>query len=340
MHSHSKYYRKYINEKCLCHFGIFFIDHTFVSFPLPDNLSEQLKNNILNKRECALSKVKHYIDANLHLRKRNILNSLKDHFEELPSIGNILTELGITEEQYYNALTISIDTEFQIHIKPEPNSCVVDNYFAENLQVWKATTDIQPIFNYYKAATYMRAYFPKAKDEMSEAMKQVAKETLLGNKSDYEKMKIIARAYTTRRKNSVREAVYLLMPVFWSCKIFPRVFFLNSNLPEKRYKIFKKNADIVELLYDSTNLFQRNMLDRYLDRPPQDYKNGKFNIIDKLCFAELLPLHYKEPKFVDRSSNDCQSVDLEDALMESNHTETNFRKTTPLMTSKEKLKLW
>ena len=88
VHSHSKSCRKYKNEKCHYHFGKFFTDQTTVSFPLPDDLPEQLKNNTLNEREHVLSKMKQYIDSNLDPRKRNILKSLKNDFEELSSIEN------------------------------------------------------------------------------------------------------------------------------------------------------------------------------------------------------------------------------------------------------------
>ena len=57
----------------------------------------------------------------------------------------------------------------------------------EGLQAWKANIDIQPVFNHYKVVTHMCAYFSKAEDETSEAMKQAAKEVLHGNKSDYKK---------------------------------------------------------------------------------------------------------------------------------------------------------
>ena len=98
--------------------------------------------------------------------------------------------------------------------------------------------------------------------------------------------------------------------------------FLNSILLEKSYKIFKNKADIYELPDDSTNLFQCNMLDRYLDRQSQDFENGKFSV---------------EPRSVDRSSNYCQPVDLDDALMESSHYQTKFPEIISLMSSKEKL---
>ena len=117
------------------------------------------QNNVLNKREHILSTVKQYIDNNLDPRKHNILNPLKEDFEKTPSIKNILAELGFTEDQYYNALSISSDSGFQIHIKRAPNACFDNNFFTEGLQTWKANIDIQPVFNHYKAVLI----FPKQK---------------------------------------------------------------------------------------------------------------------------------------------------------------------------------
>ena len=58
----------------------------------------------------------------------------------------------------------------------------------------------------------MCAYFSKAEDETSEAMKQAAEEALNGNKSEFETMKNIAKAYATKRECSVQEAVYHVLP--------------------------------------------------------------------------------------------------------------------------------
>jgi len=35
----------------------------------------------------------------------------------------------------------------------------VNNYFAASLLAWKANLDLQPVFNYYKALSYMCSYF-------------------------------------------------------------------------------------------------------------------------------------------------------------------------------------
>ena len=75
-------------------------------------------------------------------------------------------------------------------------------------------------------------------------MKKAAKKVLNASKTEFETMKAIANAYSTKRECSVQEAVYHILPELWLQKIFPKVIFLNSNMPEKRYRIFKKKCQI------------------------------------------------------------------------------------------------
>ena len=77
----------------------------------------------------------------------------------------------------------------------------------------------------------MFVYFSKAEDETSETMKQAVKDAGNGKKSDFERMKAIARAYAT--KCSVQEAVHLVMPELWLRKTFPKVLFLKA-ISQKR----------------------------------------------------------------------------------------------------------
>ena len=44
---------------------------------------------------------------------------------------------------------------------------------------WKTIIDIQPIFNHYEVVTFMCAYFSKAKNEISKAMRQAVKEAFI-----------------------------------------------------------------------------------------------------------------------------------------------------------------
>ena len=89
-------------------------------------------------------------------------------------------------------------------------------------------------------------------------------------------MKSIARAYATKRECSVQEAVYHVMPELWLRKCSPGVLFANSNLPEHRYKMCLNEEEIKELPEDSTNIFKKNMIDRYMDRPNSQFSGGKY----------------------------------------------------------------
>ena len=198
--------------------------------------------------------------------------------------------------------------------------------------------DIQPVFNHYKAVTYMCVYFSKAEDETSEAMKQAAKEALSASKTEFETMKATAKAYPTKRECFVQKAVYYILPELWLRKIFPKVIILNSNMPEKRYRIFKRKCQIGELPEDSTEIFQRNMLDRYLDRPDESFKNGKYREISNMCFSKFLFLFYPKSRTTIDLEYDYQPVILDDELLETHYIDSNYPKEIPLMSSKEKLK--
>ena len=95
VHPYSKSCREY---KCRYHFGKFFTDHTIISMPLDSNLPENVRNNILHERDRILENVKEYIDSNLNPKKHNILNPLKENYEKVPNIPDILKELNLTED--------------------------------------------------------------------------------------------------------------------------------------------------------------------------------------------------------------------------------------------------
>ena len=107
----------------------------------------------------------------------------------------------------------------------------------------------------------MCAYLSKSEDESSEAMKQAAREAYESGKLVCERMKSVARAYRTHREMSVQEAVTIALPEFWLRKIYPAVVFANSNLPEKRYRIYRSEAEILNMPANSKDFFKRNMLD-------------------------------------------------------------------------------
>ena len=83
-------------------------------------LNQVDKFGILSKRNNILGQVKKYIDNNLDPNPKTFSNDL--------SIQEILSSMGITEDDYYWALSISPDNDYEIHLKRSTDSCFVNNY--------------------------------------------------------------------------------------------------------------------------------------------------------------------------------------------------------------------
>ena len=102
-------------------------------------------------------------------------------------------------------------------------------------------------------------------------MKQAAKEAYTMKLNVFEEIKLISKAYSTKRECSVQEAVYRVMPELWLRNTCPGVIFANRNLTEDRYRRCRNEDEIKEMPEDSTDFFKRNMLERYVDRPNVTY---------------------------------------------------------------------
>ena len=71
--------------------------------------------------------------------------------------------------------------------------------------------------------------------------------------------------YVLLKECFVQKSVYHIMPKLWLLKIFPRVIYANSNLPEKRMKMILSEKEIAELPNDSTDLYKGNIIATLLD---------------------------------------------------------------------------
>ena len=236
-------------------------------------MPEEIKMQVLRNRNDLLGKVKSYIDKELNPSKK-LYDSSRSDYEIVKSIDEILASLEISRVEYEAALSISEDKDFQLYLKRSPNACFVNNYFSDGVLAWEANLDIQPVFNHYKAVAYMCAYLSKCEDECSQAMSQAVEDAFEQNLDNYQQMKSVASAYVNKRECSIQECVYHILAGQWLRKTFPGVIFANSNLPEKRYRICRDEKDISELPEDSKDIFKRNMIDRYIDRPYATFSSG------------------------------------------------------------------
>ena len=94
---------------------------------------------------------------------------------------DIFSSLGITEEEYYNALSISPYSDYDLHLKSALDSCFINNYFVAGIKGFAANVDLQPVFNHYKCITYVCSYFTKDETECSQAIINAAKDVKTNN---------------------------------------------------------------------------------------------------------------------------------------------------------------
>ena len=154
----------------------------------------------------------------------------------------------------------------------------------------------------------MCAYLSKSEDESTEAMKQAAKEAYESGKTIQEKMKLISKAYRTQREMSIQEAVSIVLPEIWLRKTSPGVIFANSNLPENRYRILKSEEEISNMEEGETDIFKKNMLERYMNRPDHNFRKGRYAALENLCYAQFLANYYLDSKKSKEEENDLSTL--------------------------------
>ena len=128
------------------------------------------------------------------------------------------------------------------------------------------------------------------------------------------------------------------MPELWLRKTFPRVVFANSNISEDRYRVCCSEGELQEMCADSADIFKRNVLDRYMDRPDVKFPGGKYSILDRFCYTEFLAHYVLVSGKTDNEENDSQPEIRNDNVLEENHSLCGYPLTIPLMSSKEILK--
>ena len=301
-HTHSRSCKKYRNIPCRFNFGQFFTSKTVVSKPLPEDMPDEQKVVVLKRRNEILCCVKEKINEKL--------DPSKPDYDSSTSAEDVLAMCKVSKDEYNWALSISADSDFELHLKRAVDSCFINNYFEAGIKGFRANVDLQPVFNHYKCITYVCSYFSKDETECSQAIMNAAREAKDNNLNIRETLRKVGTAFLSCREVSAQECVYRCMPELWLRKTFPCTVFVNTGLPEERCRVAKSQEEINALEDDSTDIFMSNIIVRYSDRP---------NIVDQLCLAEFAAYYYKDYKKDPYEFNDVQPNVLSDDLVESNH---------------------
>ena len=170
------------------------------------------------------------------------------------------------------------------------------------LKVWRDNMDLQPVFNFYKAVSYMSVYFLKLKSETPQALLKACNEIRLMSLNAREAMRKLSSSCSSSRCVSPQGAVYYRLLELWLRKRFPKTVFINTSIPSECIRTCKSVEEIEELDPDSTDNVKRNIVDRYTDRPNSQYKNGMYGIVYHICFAIFVANYYLD--YENKDEND------------------------------------
>ena len=81
------------------------------------------------------SQVKNYVDNNLNPTKVNVTDPTKDNFTQ--PFKQILDEFEFPKDDHNRGLSLPKEN-FELHLKRQPNSCLVNSYFDFSLKIWQA----------------------------------------------------------------------------------------------------------------------------------------------------------------------------------------------------------
>ena len=98
----------------------------------------------------------------------------------------------------------------------------------------------------------MCQYFSNTEDRCSQAMKQAAKDVFENNMHHNDTI-----ACLSNRERSVQESVYHIPPEMKLRRIFPVVYFVNTNSPEERVQALLSEKELSKLSDDSPNIYEK-----------------------------------------------------------------------------------
>ena len=128
---------------------------------------------------------------------------------------------------------------------------------------------------------------------MSESLKQAAKEIKNQHLNVCDGMTKIAYSFISLCQLSIQEAAYNVLLELWLRKCSPGISFINTNLPDNRIMMIKSKEELELLPDNSTDIFKKSIIDRYMNRPTC----GKFCIIEN-CLSYSVRIALLQKNFL------------------------------------------
>ena len=173
--------------------------------------------------------------------------------------------MNCSYDDYVLAVRSSL-TSTKLFLKRTLSEIRVNPYMRHLVDTWKANHDIQFVLDPYACVMYITEYIMKGTKGMSNLMHQATKEAREGNQTLRKQVTSVGNKFLNAVETSAQEAAYtvLQIPI---CKKSRQVIFINTCNPEDRARMLKTDDEIEALEDNDTEIFQKNSISRYSERP-------------------------------------------------------------------------
>ena len=207
--------------------------------------------------------VKRY-QTHIHYKKyclNNRRNKCRFKFPFPPCSATHLVPIGVSH--------VDLPTNAFYRTKRSANAAYINAYNPIITRHWRGNTDIKLVNGAHGIAMYVCYYLNKAepeelKGELSKLIVNVLNKT--PDMPTRARLMKIGSTVLRTRKMGCHEAAFKALGIDF-VTASRRVVLLNTQVPEKRYRVLKRKKDLEKLPSDSSEIFQTNIVDYYYNRP-------------------------------------------------------------------------
>jgi hypothetical protein len=217
-------------------------------------------------------------DSNACLKATEILRQVRTLLSDKNNTDLTLNELlakGIVDINQYNDALAICKRDSAVVLKRKPSECMTNNYNPAIMLAWQANMDLQFVLNAYACVMYVASYIMKSERHLGVLLKQVSAE----NRTEdlLTQLRKVGSAFLTHREVSAQEAVYRILSLPMK-RLSRQVIFVNTNPKHQRIAVLKDSQTLSQLHDDDTNVFHKNLIERYQHRP---------HTLASMCLAEF-----------------------------------------------------
>ena len=268
------------------------------------------------------------IDKNEYRQSKKILDKVFDQINSSSTdlqdvtLDDLLRSCDLSRSEYFSALD-KVQKKLTVIYKRAPNETNIGPYNTVMISILQSNMNIQYVTNMYAVLAYITSYMCKPERNMSELMKKAHKEAT--GKTIKDKLRAIGNVFLTKREVSTHEAIKRTLSLKMRTSNID-VEFIPTGPKEKRIRMLKNPSDLAKLDSESTNVYKRNMIDKYENRP---------NKLKNVCYADFSTT-YTYPKRND--DDDQEQNESEDDEIEPYDACIGLPKTITLKNGMGKMK--